>query len=156
MRIANGRTTMKRIILLTIGICCMCAIPVHAQNDWLHTGVPVPPAQMLSTSPRYNSNHTAQAYQLSGYVPRMKMGSTSPMINMIGGKTLPDLFANISEQSESNNYSHHSGTRRVGHDKPNEPGAPVGNGVMVLLLLAGIYCWAKATRSKIRSKIIQN
>ena len=110
---------MKKVLVLLIGLFCACAAAVHAKSDW----------------------------SSEGFAPRAQMGSTSSaLISMqaherLNQSCLTSYSVNhTSVQDVYNPSSGSTGPRKVGPNKPNEPpGAPLGDGLAVLLLLALVY-----------------
>ena len=118
---------MKKVLVLLIGVWCICAVSAQAQSSWSSNRAAFPTAQMSSTSSSLISMQAHERLSQSCY--------TSYSVNQ----------TSVQETT----YNPSSSVRRVGPNKPNEPGVPIGDGIVVLLLLiAGYAVFKKGSVSK--------
>ena len=113
----------KRFVLVSIVMCCVCAIQAQEHSLW-------------STS-----------VQTKAVVQPMARTSSSQLISMQGHERIEQAFASrlVTKRFESPLQDDASGNsngriiHRVGPNKPNEPGVPVGDALPMLLMLAALY-----------------
>ena len=108
---------MKKVLVILI-VCC-CALMVHAQSGWpFSQSASMPYAQMTSTSP---SMMASQGHERLSQACHTSFSTNHTSVQDI-------------ETQGRGGVIH-----RVGPNKPNEPGAPVGDGMSILLLLVVLY-----------------
>ena len=118
---------MKKVLVLTMVLCCLCAHTAWGYNERVGSfGASAPYARMTTTS--------------------------SSLISMQGHERIAGAchtsFSNAYIPSDETSSSGPQGhIRKVGHDKPNEPGDPIGDGLPVLLFFAlAFLCYKKMTQ----------
>ena len=107
---------MKKVLVFIIGICC--TMWVHAQGGWSSGGAAMPCAQMASTSSALVSMQAHERVALSCHT---------------------SYSSDYTSVQDDMSPARAGGPRRVGPNKPNEPGAPIGDGLWILLLCAALY-----------------
>ena len=117
---------MKKVLVILIVLCC-CAPLARGQNGWPYSeGVSVPYAQMSSTAP---SMMSMQAHD--------RLSEACHTSFSVNHTSVQD----IESPSGRGSIIH-----RVGPEKPNEPGVPVGDGIPFLLLLVVLYSLCRSAR----------
>ena len=115
---------MKKIfVLASIVMCCVCATQAHEHSLW---------------------NTSVQTKTIAQPMART---SSSQLISMQGHERIEQAFASrlvakrfeCPLQDDASDNSNGRIIHRVGPNKPNEPGVPVGDALPMLLMLAALY-----------------
>lgn len=118
---------MKKIfVLASIVMCCVCATQAHESGQW------------------------GASAQTKHIVQPMTNTSSSQLISMQGHERIVQAYTSrlvakrfeIPIQDDAPDNTTGRNIRRVGPNKPNEPGVPIGN-AMVLMLFAASYVLIK-------------
>lgn len=120
---------MKKVLVLTMVWCCLCAHSAWGYNERVGSfGVVAPCAYMTSTS---SSLISMQAHE------RVAGACHTHFSNAY----VPTEYTTSTADSPGH-------IRKVGPNKPNEPGEPIGDGLLILLFFALAFLFYKKMTRK--------